>query len=64
MTSPTGGNPPLDVTAILASLQDQIDDLTETALRQQRRLDAQDDQIAKLTARLPPAGGPTGARRV
>ena len=64
MTSQSGSNPPLDVTTVLASLQDQIDDLTETALLQQRRLDAQDDLIAKLTARLPPAGGPTGARRV
>ena len=64
MSAQTGGTPPLDVTAVLASLQDQIDDLTETALRQQRRLDAQDDLIAKLSVRLPPAGGPTGARRV
>lgn len=52
---------PLDRDAIIAGLQDQIDELTTTVEAQQRHLEALTGLLTRLAARsgltLPPAGG-------
>lgn len=44
--------PQLDRDAIIAALQDQIDDLTATCEAQQRQLDAQQRLINQLATRI------------
>lgn len=50
MTQPNTTTP-VDLTAILAALQDQIDDLTALVEGQQRRLDALETRLASNDAR-------------
>lgn len=44
-TSPAPASVPVDVTAVLAAMQDQIDDLTTVIEAQQRRLDQLERQL-------------------
>jgi hypothetical protein len=56
-----GGGPPVDVLAILAAMQDQIDDLTAAVEAQQRTID---ELVRARRASGPgrPSGGPSPRR--
>lgn len=55
MSEPTARDPTVDLGAVLAALQDQIDDLTATVEAQQRTLD---DLVRahRTAAGIPPSG--------